>query len=197
MNSRSSAFTNSRAPILTLLLMCMCSQAQQSAGDGVFAEEFEKGAKAFQVGKYEDAISAFKKANKLHQNSCAECYFRMAGAYAQIGDAAQALDSADKFLALSSDGPSHGLAHSLKGNVYLALGKSESNKLKNAEEEYRLATQLDRNNPPYHFNLAKAFLLESRDAEANQNCKSASISQAGLCVDSAGYSVNGGSAKGP
>ena len=52
-----------------------------AASDPAFQEEYTKGKDALSAHKYENAISAFKKANKLHQNKCADCYYGMALAF--------------------------------------------------------------------------------------------------------------------
>jgi hypothetical protein len=78
----------------------------------------------------------------------------------------QALECAAQALALTADDTSRAITHNLNGNIFLVIGKNEPKKLKNAEEEYRQATHLDASRAEYHLNLARAFLLQSKDEDA-------------------------------
>ena len=69
-----------------------------AASDPAFQEEYTKGKDALSAHKYENAISAFKKANKLHQNKCADCYYGMALAFLHTQEPDHALENADKAL---------------------------------------------------------------------------------------------------
>lgn len=156
-----------RGCAVVLCLACVVPCLSQSAApDPAFQEEFQKAKEALRVHKYDNAISSFKKANKLQQNRCAECYYGMALALFQKQEADHALDNADKALAFEGDDVSRAVTHNLKGNIFLALARSEPKKLKNAEDEYRAAAQLDKTQPDYHMNLARALLLQSKDEEA-------------------------------
>jgi thiol-disulfide isomerase/thioredoxin len=158
---------NLRLAILGWCATCLLSASFcQVSDDPAFREEFEKGKQALNSYKYENAISEFKKANKLHQNRCADCYYGIALASLQLGDVNHALENADKALALAGDDISRAITHNFKGNAYLALAKVEPKKLKNAEDEYRAAVLLDKSRPDYHFNLARAMLLQSKDVDA-------------------------------
>jgi thiol-disulfide isomerase/thioredoxin len=158
---------------LVLLACCMTAGCagvvlaqSQAPSDPAFQEEFAKAKQALSTHKYDNAISSFKKANKLHQNQCADCYYGMALASWHTSDLDHALENADKALAFADDDVSRAIIRNLKGNIFLTVARREPKKLKNAEEEYRLATQFDRGRPEYHLNLARALLLQSKDEDA-------------------------------
>jgi outer membrane protein assembly factor BamD (BamD/ComL family) len=100
----------------------------QAVSDPAFQEEYTKGKEALNAHKYENAISAFKKANKLHQNKCADCYYGMAMAYLHTQEVDHALENADRALARTGADVSRAITHNLKGNIYLAVGRNEPQK---------------------------------------------------------------------
>jgi tetratricopeptide (TPR) repeat protein len=151
--------------VVCLVCSALCRLPQTSA-DPAYQEEFEKGKAALVAHKYDNAIASFKKANKLHQNQSADCYYGIALVLQRQGEVDRALENATKALALAGDDISRAVIHNLKGSLFLGIGRNEPKKLKNAEDEYRAATQLDKNNPDYHLNLARALLLQSKDVDA-------------------------------
>jgi len=151
---------------VVVCLVCSAPCRPQTSADPAYQEEFEKGKAALVAHQYDNAICAFKKANKLHQNQSADCYYGIALVLQRQGEIDRALENATKALALAGDDTSRAIIHNLKGSLFLGIGRNEPRKLKNAEDEYRAATQLDENNPDYHLNLARALLRQSKDVDA-------------------------------
>src|SRR5215469_7280207 len=87
--------------ILSFVCIVPCL-SQTPVSDPAFQEEFAKAKQALGTHKYGDAIAGFKKANKLHQNQCADCYYGMALAFLPTHEIDQALACADKALALTA-----------------------------------------------------------------------------------------------
>jgi thioredoxin-like negative regulator of GroEL len=143
------------------------AQSEKPAQDAATTEELGKGQEALKNRNYDAAISAFKKASK-RKPDCADCFFMLAVAYSRTGDAPHALEAADKSIALAGDDNSRAIVHDLKGEVFLALGATDVPKLKNAEEEFRQASQLSTSNARYRFNLGKTLALQSKKEEASQ-----------------------------
>lgn len=143
------------------------SQGGQSA-DPAFKEQFDRGGQALKEGKYKDAIDALKKANKLHNNSCGECYLLLAVAYYRSGEVGQCEESCDKAVATASDDVVRAKAHNLKGTAIFSEAGTDSKRMKSSEAEFRSAVQLDPKAANFHFSLAKALLRESKDDEAKQ-----------------------------
>jgi thiol-disulfide isomerase/thioredoxin/Tfp pilus assembly protein PilF len=144
------------------------AQSSETKQDPAFIEQFEKGKEGLKNRKYDDAIAAFKKANKAVDNRSADCLFGMALAYARKGDADHALEFADKSIAMGGDDLGHALVHNLKGEILLALGQTENKKLKAAEDEFRQAAELDKNSALFRFNLGKALASQSKDDDARR-----------------------------
>jgi thioredoxin-like negative regulator of GroEL len=138
------------------------------AADPAFKEQFERGGQALKDGKYKDAIEALKKANKLSNNSCGECYLLLAVAYYRSGELKQCEENCDKAAAAANDDPLRAKAHNLKGTAVFAVAGTDSKKIKESESEFRSAVQLDPKNPTFHLSLAKALLHESKDEDAKQ-----------------------------
>jgi thioredoxin-like negative regulator of GroEL len=155
-----------------LLLICLrvFLPAQSGpAADPAFKEQFERGGQALKDGKYKDAIDALKRANKLHNNSCGECYLLLAVAYYHAGDLGHCEESCDKALAAASDDLMRADAHNLKGTAAFYAAEADNNKkMKSAEDEFRSAIQLNPKPAVFHMSLAKALLRESKDDEAKR-----------------------------
>jgi len=143
------------------------AQTNQPAQDPAVTEAMDKGEKALKHRNYDEAISEFKKAIK-RKPDCANCNFMLAIAYSRSGDAPHALEWADKSIALASDDHSRAVIHDLKGEVFLALATTDEPKLKDAEEEFRQASQLNPHDARYSFNLAKTLELLSKEDEAKK-----------------------------
>jgi thioredoxin-like negative regulator of GroEL len=154
--------------VLTACLPAFLAAQAGQAADSAFKEQFERGGQALKEGKYKDAIEALKKANKLQNNSCGECYLLLAVAYYRSGELKQCEESCDKALATASDDPMRAQAHNLKGNAAFSAAGTDNKKMKGAEGEFRSAVQLDPKGSVFHLSLAKALLRESKDGEARQ-----------------------------
>jgi len=103
--------------VLAACLPALLSAQAGQAADPAFKEQFERGGKALKDGKYKDAIDALKKANKLSNNSCGECYLLLAVAYYHSGELGQCEENCDKAAATASDDLMRAKAHNLKGNA--------------------------------------------------------------------------------
>jgi tetratricopeptide (TPR) repeat protein len=136
------------------------------AGDPAFKEQFERGGKALKEGKYKDAIDALKKANKLRNNSCGECYLLLAVAYCHSGELGQCEENCDKAAAAASDDLMRAKVHHLKGNALFSAAGTDGKKMKASEGEFRSAVQLDPKNAVFHLSLANASLRQSKDDDA-------------------------------
>ncbi|MGH9536589.1 MAG: redoxin domain-containing protein [Terriglobales bacterium] len=151
------------------------TRAETNQTDVDLHQEFQAGHNAITAGKYKEAIDIFKRANKLQNNSCADCYINMAIAYSRLGEFPNAISSCDKAISVATNDQVKATAHAMKGTAFLSLGSADGKTLKDAEAEYRSAVQLDGNEPIFHLNLGVTLLRQSRDAEATvelQKCLS-------------------------
>ncbi len=156
---------------LALVVLPLYSQQLKPQTDPAFLEQFQRGAQALAAAKYSDAVNAFKKANKLQNNSCTDCYLGMAVACFHMGESEKVLENSDKALSVASDDAQRAVAHNLKGVVFTAYGESDSRKLGAAEAEFRSATGLAPGNPLFHMSLARTLLKQSKDEEAIQELR--------------------------
>jgi peroxiredoxin len=130
-----------------------------------FTEQFEAGNRALSTGHYRDAIGSFKKANKLQDNACSQCFLGMAAAGLKLEDYKGALEFSSKAILVAKDDHERAAAHNLKGNI-LAGSAQNATELAHAEEEYRAAVQLDHAVAIYHLNCATAMIRQSKDEAA-------------------------------
>src|SRR5947209_378577 len=80
-----------------------------------FQEELEKGQALLSQGKVEDAVKAFKRANKLRNDASAECYWGLAQAYLKLSAHKNLRESCDQILRLTTETELQAKAHNLKG----------------------------------------------------------------------------------
>ncbi len=160
--------------VLVALLACassfpaqLCAQ-QPDSTDAAVKEHLDRGKQALQDRKYKDALEAFKSANKLKGDSCADCYFLTSITYYRMHDVEHALDASSRAIAAADNDGLRALAHNLKGNLLLNSSGGDAKRLRQAEEEFQSAIKADPKSPIFHLNLAKALLRESRDDAAKQ-----------------------------
>src|SRR5258708_17447481 len=154
---------------ITVVAACLPAFLAAQAGpaaDPAIKEQFERGGQALKDGKYKDAIEALKKANKLSNNSCGECYLLLAVAYYHSGELSQCEESCDKAAATANDDPTRAKAHNLKGTAVFAAAGTDSKKMKASEGEVRSAVELEPKKPTFHLSLAKELLREAKDEGA-------------------------------
>jgi thiol-disulfide isomerase/thioredoxin len=154
--------------LLTFSVMA-AAQAPDPAG-----ETLKHAAHLVAAGKYDDALKAYKDANKRKKGNCAPCYLGMAVAFTKLGDAKSALESSEKALKVASDDLARAQGHSFRGDALMALAGGQKNKLTEAENEFRQALQLEPDNPAFHLKLGIALAKQMRDAEAVAEFKESS-----------------------
>jgi len=138
-------------------------QEQTGAGDAALGPDYQQGKSALAAEKYEDALKAFKKANKAQNDACSPCLVGMANAMARLGDARGALSSAEKALAVAKTNEQRAEAHAMRGDIL--LGQNDEKKRSEAEAEYRAAVKENPESAEKHLKLAIALLKEVKDTE--------------------------------
>ena len=131
-------------------------------------QQYQAGEQALSAGKDKDAIEAFKRANKLANNSCFECFVGLTAAYTHQGDLKNALDSCDRAIAAANDNSKKADAHAYKGKALLTIGKPDAKRFGQAEQEFRTAIELAPNDPVLHLDLAITLLRQSKDDQARE-----------------------------
>ena len=117
--------------------------------------------------KYQLALDAYHKADKLSHHSSAACYLKIAGVERKLGDFSSALDDAKKAAKTASGDKLVAVhAHLLRATLLSQMsGKPTDKKLKEAEEEIRQALALDSANALARYDLGFVLLKQERDPE--------------------------------
>lgn len=117
--------------------------------------------------KYDLALDAYHKADKLSHHSSAVCYLKMAAVERKTGDFSAALDDARRAIkAAGGDKVLTIQAHHARATLLtLMASKPTDKKLREAEDELRQALVLDSTTPLTHFNLGVVLLKQERDPE--------------------------------
>jgi tetratricopeptide (TPR) repeat protein len=138
-------------------------QEKSGASEAALGPDYQQGKSALAAQKYEEALKAFKKANKLQNDACSPCLTQMAYALARMGDTKAALNSTEKALATAKTSEQRADAHAMKGDIL--LGENDEKKRAEAETEYRAAVKENTQDPGNHLKLAVALLKEVKDTE--------------------------------
>jgi thiol-disulfide isomerase/thioredoxin len=117
--------------------------------------------------KYDLALAAYHKADKLSHHSSAPCYLKIASVERKLGDFSAALDDAKRAVKAASENRSLAIqAHLLRATLLTQVaGKSTDKKLKEAEDEIRQALAMDSGHPLARFDLGVILLKQGHDPE--------------------------------
>lgn len=156
---------------LFLMFAAAVASAQQSPPpDPAFVQQYQAGRTALEAGKNQNAIDAFKQANKMAHRPCAECFLGMAVAYTRMARLSDATDSCNKAVATATSDEARASAHTLKGKALLSIDlgpAGDYNKqLLQAEQEFRAAVELQPKDPVAHLDLATALIRQKKDDAA-------------------------------
>jgi peroxiredoxin len=138
-------------------------QEESAVDDPAMGPDYQLGKSALASQKYQEAVRAFKKANKLQNDTCSACLTQIAYAQARMGDTRGALNSAEKAVATAKSNEQRADAHAMKGDIL--LGENDEKKRAEAEAEYRSAVQQNSQNAENHLKLAVALMKEVKDTE--------------------------------
>jgi thiol-disulfide isomerase/thioredoxin len=150
--------------IACMLGLCMADVAMAQVSADPAEELMKEGSADLGARKYDDAMKAFKKANQLRHDSCADCLLEMAIVESKTGEFDHALKDCDKAIACAATDSVRVMSHALKGNI-LQNVDPDPKRLKAAEGEYRAAIALDANDAAAHLNLGVVLLRESQQAD--------------------------------
>lgn len=152
-------------PALLACLFCLQSVAQESS-DPV-GQALAQGDLYLSKRKYELALDAYHKADKLSHHTSATAFLKIATIEKKAGAFPEALDDAKK--AIKAGGESKAVniqVLQFRASLLAQMaGKPTDKKLKEAEAELREALALDSNNALTHLDLGMILLRQERDAE--------------------------------
>jgi tetratricopeptide (TPR) repeat protein len=133
-----------RSYLVTFVVFaCALIPRTWGGGDERAEDAIKRGTEALAAQDYRQAIKLFEMANKSQHKACGPCYLGLASAYEGLQDVVQQLENANKALHYTSEAQGKARAHELKGEALLALANQDPRKLKEAEEEFRAAAELD------------------------------------------------------
>jgi thiol-disulfide isomerase/thioredoxin len=147
------------------LLAVLTVGAQQSTDPA--AQALAQGDLYQSKRKYELAMEAYRKADKLAHHNSAQTYLKLASVERKLGDFSGALDDAKKAEKVAGGDKAVAIhAHLLRANLLTQMaGKTTDKKLKEAEEEIRQALALDSTNATARYDLGFVLLKQERDTE--------------------------------
>jgi len=155
--------------LIPLLLFLVVSRgdlsAQAQSGKAEYEAAMKNGAEMMQQAKYEDAVVAFRNAIQLSGEKQYEPFAALADAYNFLHDKLNALESAERMLALAPSDAVRAQAYDLEGVALSAAGRSDKPSLSLAETQLRTAEKLDPTNADVHFHLGRALMLEDHEEE--------------------------------
>src|SRR5216684_1404291 len=177
---------------LLLVLLTSLSVAAQESSDPV-SQALAQGDLYQSKRKYELALDAYHKADKLSHHSSAASYLKLSLVERKLGDFSSALDDAKRSLKVAGDNKTAALQARLVRATLLTqmAGKPTDKKLKEAEDELRQALALDSTNAIAHLDLGMVLLRQERDAEgipelnafvSSPNADSRSVAEARLVI---------------
>jgi thiol-disulfide isomerase/thioredoxin len=152
-------------PVFLAFLFCLPAGAQDSS-DPV-AQALSQGDLYQSKRKYDLALDAYHKADKLSHHTSAAAYLKIASIEKKVGDFSSALDDAKKAVKAAGDNKAVNIqVLQFRASLLAQMaGKPTDKKLKEAEEELRQALALDSANPVTHLDLGMILLRQERDAE--------------------------------
>jgi thiol-disulfide isomerase/thioredoxin len=147
------------------LFISACIVAQESS-DPV-AQALSQGDLYASRRKYDLALDAYHKADKLSHHSSAACYLKIASVERKVGDLSSALDEAKHAIKAAGDNRAVVMqAHLFRATLLAQMaGKPTDKKLKESEEEVRQALAVDPTSATAHFDLGFVLLKQERDEE--------------------------------
>jgi tetratricopeptide (TPR) repeat protein len=117
--------------------------------------------------KYDLALEAYRKADKLAHHENANCYLKLAVVERKLGDFSSALDDTKKAIkAAGNDKDAAVKAHTMRAILLVRQsGKPTDKKLREAEDDMRQAIALEPQVAMSHFNLGTILMKQERDAD--------------------------------
>jgi len=146
-----------------------CAQAT----DPRIAKELAAAKHDFQEDNYDSAADHYKKANKLQQGACFDCYIGLIKIGLANDDEKEALKQAEHALQVAGSDQQRATVHSLRGLVFFQMASHKKEKLSDAEAAYHAALLADAACAICKYNLARVLLRESKQEEAVEVLKSA------------------------
>lgn len=154
-------------PLLLVVSIVASVPLRAQIGSDPFAQALAQGDLYQSKRKFDLALDAYHKADKLCHHSSAPCYLKIAAVERKLGDFSSALEDAKRAEKVAADNKTVAVqAHLFRATLLTQMsGKPGDKKLKEAEDELRQALALDSTTAITHFNLGMVLLKQERDPE--------------------------------
>lgn len=156
-----------RATLPAFLAFLFCLQTTTQESSDPVAQALAQGDLYLSKRKYELALDAYHKADKLSRHSSAAAFLKIATIEKKAGAFPEALDDAQKAIKAAGDNKEVNIkVLQFRASLLAQMaGKPADKKLKEAEGELRQALTLDPANALTHLDLGMILLRQERDAE--------------------------------
>ena len=156
-----------RVTLPAILTLFLCLQAVSQEGSDPVAQALAQGDLYLSKRKYELALDAYHKADKLSHHTSATAFLKIATIEKKAGAFPEALDDAKKAIKAGGENKAVNIrVLQFRASLLAQMaGKPTDKKLKEAEAELREALALDSNNALTHLDLGMILLRQERDAE--------------------------------
>lgn len=142
--------------------------AATQSSNPAFEDSLDEANALLKKRRYEEAIKAFKKANKLVQDSSPDCYLGLAQAFSRLEAHKNVIDSVERLLRLNPGDNFRAQGLNMKGIAQVALSDNKPEKLREAVATFREGLKLDEDLAILHFNLGYTLLKLQLEPEGKQ-----------------------------
>ncbi len=151
--------------LLTIVFAAPCLAAQTDSD--ALSKAMAQGDLFESKHKYELALEAYHKADKLAHHENANCFLKLAVVERKLGDFSSALDETKKAIkAAGNDKDAAVKAHTMRAILLVRQsGKPTDKKLREAELDMRQAIALEPQVALSHFNLGTILMKQEKDAD--------------------------------
>jgi tetratricopeptide (TPR) repeat protein len=151
---------------LGLLALTLIAAAEAPEAPPAHTEKLEEAQALVEEGKHNEAVKAFKVADKLAGGSCVECRIGLARTFNKLGAFREALKNVDAVLKATTDKNHLIAAYNEQGVANVALAGQDSAQLEQAVQAFRKVLELSEGRVNLaRFNLGYTLLRLSRDEE--------------------------------
>jgi thiol-disulfide isomerase/thioredoxin/cytochrome c-type biogenesis protein CcmH/NrfG len=145
------------------LLACVPAAAQLPTEDA--QNEIKIARFAMRQKEYGEAAEHFQQANKLLQGKCFDCLAGLTEVRLATGKNQEAVQDAQRALAVATTGRQKAVAHIHRGTAFLQMAEKEPGRLPEAEAAFRAAMAADPKCLDCKFNVGYMMLKQGNDAE--------------------------------
>ena len=156
-----------RIPTLLLVMLFAAAGVPGQSDSDALSKAMAQGELFESKHKYDLALEAYHKADKLAHHENANCYLKLAVVERKLGDFSSALDDTKKAIKVAGNDKSTAVkAHTMRAILLVRQsGKPTDKKLREAEDDMRQAIALDPQVALSHFNLGTILMKQERDAD--------------------------------